>query len=333
MNKIDFVITWVDNTDQEWINNKNKFFTTDEKLDNRNIRYRDMECLKYWFRGVEKYAPWVNKIYFVTCGHYPEWLNFNCEKLVHVKHEDFIPKEYLPTFNSSMIELYLHKIPGISEQFVCFNDDMFITDYVSEKDFFVDGLPCENFSLEPIFPVYDDGYHIKLCRMMLIINKNFNFKKSIKDNFTKYINFKQGKYLIHHLPLLAYNYFAGFHNYHLPISHLKRTYFEVWEKEKEILIQTSKLKFRNNYLSINHWIFQYWNFASGVFYLRKYNFGKCININDKNTINLIIKRKYKVLCINDIGDNFDFEEAKKNIQQAFETNLNFISIFEKKDNE
>lgn len=333
MEKIDFVITWVDNTDIEWIESKNRYSNTNQKIDTRNIRYRDMECLKYWFRSVEKYAPWVNKIYFVTCGHYPEWLNLNCEKLVHVKHEDFIPKEYLPTFNSSMIELYFHKIPGISEQFVYFNDDMFITDYVSEKDFFYNGLPCENFTLEPIIPYYKDAYHFKLCNMVSIINNHFNFKQSFKNNLFKYINLKQGKYLLRHIPLLNYNYFVGFRQYHLPIAHLKETFETVWKLEKDILIQTSELKFRNNYLSVNNWIFQYWNFASGKFYLKKANFGKSLDINDKNVCKYIIEKKYKVLCINDVDKNFNFEEVKKNIQQAFESDLNFVSIFEKKDNE
>lgn len=69
-----------------------------------------MGYLKYWFRGVEKYAPWVHKIYFVTCGQKPDWLNENHDKLVLVNHEDYIPHEYLPTFSSHTIELNFHRI-------------------------------------------------------------------------------------------------------------------------------------------------------------------------------------------------------------------------------
>lgn len=42
-----------------------------KNIDNRVIRYRDWENLKYWFRGVETFAPWVNKVYFITYGHIP----------------------------------------------------------------------------------------------------------------------------------------------------------------------------------------------------------------------------------------------------------------------
>ena len=73
---IDFVMLWVDDTDPEWRKQRNLYSGKDEAMvDNREARYRDWDTLKYWFRGVEKFAPWVNKIYFVTCGHLPEWLN------------------------------------------------------------------------------------------------------------------------------------------------------------------------------------------------------------------------------------------------------------------
>ena len=99
---IDFVLLWVDDSDPEWRKLRKQYSPdSDFLVDDSEARYRDWETLKYWFRGVEKFAPWVNKIYFVTCGHVPSWLNLDAEKLVHVKHEDYIPKEYLPTFSSS----------------------------------------------------------------------------------------------------------------------------------------------------------------------------------------------------------------------------------------
>lgn len=330
-NKIDFVITWLDGTDEEWQKSKELYLKTNDskKVDTRNVRYRDIECLKYWFRAIEKYAPWVNHVYIVTCGHFPNWLNLNCDKVSLISHKDIIPEKYLPTFNSSMIELYLHKIPNISEQFVCFNDDMFITDYVKPEDFFKDNKPCDTMCLEPIFPRFKDGFHIKLSNMLYIINKNFNFNESLKYNWNKYINIKQGKYFFRNIKLINYNSFIGFHNFHIPVSHLKSTYEEVWNKERDVLIQTSELRFRDNYKSVNHWIFQYWNFASGRFYPRKSNFGKCVNLNDNRIIHFINKNKYKLLCINDCDDDFDFEKVKKDLISAFDKKLGKKSIFEK----
>lgn len=92
--------------------------------------------LQYWFRGVEKFAPWVNRIYFVTWGHIPSWLNLSHPKLKVVRHEEFIPTDYLPTFSSHPIELNLHRIKGLSERFVYFNDDTFLIRPVLQEDFF-----------------------------------------------------------------------------------------------------------------------------------------------------------------------------------------------------
>src|SRR5699024_690064 len=137
---IDFVICWVDGGDPDWLKEK-KRYSHDNNNDDRDIRYREWGIIKYWFRGVEKFAPWVNKIHFVTWGHTPSWLNVKHPKLNIVKHEDYIPSKYLPTFSSRPIELNLHRIKGLSEQFVFFNDDMFLLKPVKKEDFFKNGLP------------------------------------------------------------------------------------------------------------------------------------------------------------------------------------------------
>ena len=99
---IDFVLIWVDGNDPKWKKEYMKYAPTAQG-DKGEIRFRDWENLRYWFRGVEKFAPWVNKIHFVTCGHIPNWLNLNAPKLNFVKHSDYIPASYLPTFNSHTI--------------------------------------------------------------------------------------------------------------------------------------------------------------------------------------------------------------------------------------
>ena len=94
-NKIDFVILWVDDRDPKWIQERNIYSPQNTFLvDNSDARYRDWETLKYWFRGVEKFAPWIHKIYFITCGHIPQWLNLDAPKLKHVRHSDYMPKEF-----------------------------------------------------------------------------------------------------------------------------------------------------------------------------------------------------------------------------------------------
>jgi len=82
---------------------------------------------------VEQFAPWVRKIHFVTCGQKPEWLNADHPKLSLVNHSDYIPQQFLPTFNSSLIEIYLHRIPDLTEHFVYFNDD-FLSSTTSRRN-------------------------------------------------------------------------------------------------------------------------------------------------------------------------------------------------------
>jgi len=67
----------VDGNDPKWRADKEKYneFISKGDISNQENRYRDWDLLKYWFRGVKKYALWINKIHFVTYGHLPEWLD------------------------------------------------------------------------------------------------------------------------------------------------------------------------------------------------------------------------------------------------------------------
>ena len=95
MGKTDIVVCWVDDKDKEWRSQKKKYKLAEEGItdtsgvtDDSDYRYRDWDLLKFWFRGIEKYAPWVNRVFFVTCGQKPEWLNTEHPKLRLVNHED-----------------------------------------------------------------------------------------------------------------------------------------------------------------------------------------------------------------------------------------------------
>ena len=85
--KIDFVILWVDGSDPKWLDEKNKY---SNNQNNEINRFRDYETLNYLFRGIEEYASWVNKVFFITLGHLQKWLNTENKKLIIVKHEEFI---------------------------------------------------------------------------------------------------------------------------------------------------------------------------------------------------------------------------------------------------
>lgn len=143
MNKeypIDLVYLWVDGSDKNWFEKKQKYLQSENKsysteaLD--ECRTRDNDELKYSLRSVEKYLPWINKIYIVTDNQIPAWLDTDNPKIKVVFHQDFMPQEILPSFNASVIELYLHKIPNLSEYFLYANDDTFVNKELSPEFFF-----------------------------------------------------------------------------------------------------------------------------------------------------------------------------------------------------
>lgn len=339
-NKIDFVVTWVDGNDDVWREEKKKYEII-EKGDARDSRYREWDTLRYWFRGIEKFAPWVNKVFFVTCGHYPEWLNLHHEKLVHVSHKDFIPEKYLPTFSCRPIEFNLHKIPGLSEKFVYFNDDMYILRPVSESDFFKNDLPCDAAILDatsittkgrsnekiPLNSIYST-----LLYNTAVINGNFNKNRVIRENLSKWFSPHYGLSLIRTVLLLPWGEFTGFKSAHLPYSYLKSSFDEVWNYEEEALNQACSHRFRNNQ-DVSSRLISDWQLVTGKFAPRSNSIGKQFYINNSAENNeqvykIISGQKYKLICINDeySGDNFDQE--KKKMKKAFQTIFPEKSSFE-----
>ncbi len=326
-NKIDFIITWVDGSDIKWKEEKNKYSPDS----NDSIRFRDWDQLKYWFRGVEKYAPWVNKIYFITCGQKPSWLNEKNEKLVLINHHEYIPLEFLPTFSSHPIELNFHRIKELSDNFVYFNDDMFLINKVGENDFFRNNTPCDDYIEVPLTMIgNNDPFNYILANNMEIINKNFDKRNVYSKNRHKFFSYKYGlKNNLKTLLMLPNNYFSSFQVTHLPASFNKETFIKVWEREGDMMRKTCKNKFRSKD-DINQYIFKYWQYCTGNFFPRASSFGKSYIIANDNEeiIDVIINKKYKVICLND-NDKINFEKAKEEINTAFEKIFPEKSSFEK----
>jgi len=99
-------------------------------------RYRDSEELRYSLRSLVKNAPWIRRIYIVTDNQIPYWLNLENERVSVISHEEiFLNKSHLPVFSSPAIEANIHRIPGLSKQFIYFNDDVFLGSKTHPEDF------------------------------------------------------------------------------------------------------------------------------------------------------------------------------------------------------
>lgn len=138
--RVDAVITWVDGSDLAWRKKRAEFsgkHYIDEGLTTSNVegRFRDNGELRYLLRSLERFWPFHGNIFLVTDGQRPSFLG-NHPRVKLIDHKDFIEPQYLPTFSSRAIEASLHRIPGLSEHFVSFNDDVFLSRHISFEDFF-----------------------------------------------------------------------------------------------------------------------------------------------------------------------------------------------------
>ncbi|MBF1490981.1 MAG: Stealth CR1 domain-containing protein [Prevotella pallens] len=335
---IDFVIFWVDGSDIEW--QKKKAFYKGTPFQNIDARYRDWDILKYWFRAVEKYAPWVNHVYFVADNQRPEWLAWDNSKLSYVDHKDFIPHEYLPTFQANTIENNLHRIAGLSEYFVVFNDDMFINAPIEPEYYFKNALPCDA-PMEHLFtgPCYgkEDKWGISIMEFcdIHLVNAHFNRMHTVRDNFKAWYGSYLGfKYLLQSWIILLFNRidFQHFYTQHNEKAFLKSVYKEVWEKEPEILSE-SCTKFRES-VSVNNYLFRYWQLASNKFYPTKLRGKAMIPISECNMEKIhhnLFDPNIKSLCLNDsifCTDDY-YETAKMLLKKWFKEKFPFKSQFEK----
>ncbi len=304
MEKIDFVITWLDSSDPEW--QKQYELYKDVKGDKGKGRFREMNIFQYWFRSVERYTPWVNKVFLITNGKFPDWINKDNPKLVLVKHEDYIPNEYLPTFNSCTIELHMHRIKGLSEHFVYFNDDMILNGPINPDYYFKNGFPCDR-NKETCFnvPIYTHIERFNIYMSMLsnigIVNGHFNRWETVKKSPWRWFGPHLGlEGLVMSCVLMKQRLFVGFSNFHIEQAYLKSTFEDVWDKEPEYL-SASCTRFREDVIA-NPYVFRYWQFAMNKFYPKKRRFAT-YHLTDRNSLACIerdLNNTHIVsICLND----------------------------------
>lgn len=332
---IDIILPWVDDSDPEW-KAQRALYSDDvaDGFDSSDARYRDWGLLRYLFRGIDSFAPWVRKVHFVTWGHLPEWLDTSYEKLNVVNHKDFIPEKYLPTFSATSIEWNIYRIEELSEKFVYFNDDTLLLAPVTPEDFFHDGLPCASPVLEP-FRVSKGDWFYTPATNCAILNDHFSLKQCVKKNPLKWINPCYGfKGNLSTLLMLAYPFVYGFFCAHLPNAFLKSTFREVWEAEPELLDKTCSHKFREN-TDPNQWLVEQWQYMKGDFSPRSAKFGKAFQLGEcldriPEISDYIVRARGKMVCLNDMGlTSEDSERLAAHFRECFEMILPNKCAFER----
>lgn len=199
---IDIVYTWVDNQDLVW---QEKYHFHKKQYQDNNIsvgrfaldtaRFENNNELYYSIHSVKQNLTWIRNIYLVTDGQYPTWLH-EFDNIFVIHHHEIIDSAYLPTFNSHVIEAHLHKIPNLSENFLYFNDDVFVAKPLPPSHFFqANGLASLFISAKKISDIQKRGLntatlnasisgkqllesHYDICIDNMLVHTYFPLKKT-----------------------------------------------------------------------------------------------------------------------------------------------------------
>lgn len=303
MFKTDIVYTWVDDKDASWLEKKSKYDSSSSKLNKDatdECRFFNNDELKYSLRSIEKYAPWINKIFIVVDNQKPSWLNLDNEKIRLVDHREIIPSNKLPLFNSCAIENSICDIKDLSEYFIYANDDMLFWDSVDFEFFFKDGKPV---------------YYLDKK-----INKFKNYKHIY--GYTIYRAYKLAKESL----CVDVPYFP----YHNIDPYRKSLFLECKEKFKNEFNQTLNNRFRD-FSDMQRMIISYYSFFKGEaifkntglnfidkYIKRKSKVAQYYTISSKTT-EKIKNSKAKLMCINDSRKttNKDREKIKEILENKF----------------
>ncbi|MEU6367886.1 stealth conserved region 3 domain-containing protein [Streptomyces sp. NPDC046931] len=170
---VDAVYTWVNGADLAWLERKNAVLAAmgldTEDAATSAARFRDRDELRYSLRSIDMYAPWIRHIYIVTDRQVPHWLDLGHPRVRVVDHtEIFGDQGALPTYNSHAIESRLHRIEGLAEHFLYFNDDVFLGRTVRPDMFFLANGQAKHFmspTAVPMAPVStEDEFNISAAK-------------------------------------------------------------------------------------------------------------------------------------------------------------------------
>ncbi|QPZ37477.1 Stealth CR1 domain-containing protein [Paramicrobacterium chengjingii] len=327
---VDVVVTWVDDSDASWRNDRDRIRggTSQDVERNTPERYRDWGALRYFFRALEQNCSWARYIHFVTVNPVPVWVNKEHPKLRVVHHRDFIPEGFLPTFNSRAIEVHLHKIPDLSENFIYVNDDTYITRKIGKEHFFPKQKPAA-MAISNALSIGDNISHAILNNIR-VINNHFDKKRVILRSPFKWLNPTYGVKIFQNVALLPWPKFTGFHISHLPQALRKSTMRKVWDVEHLLLEETANSRFRQ-FTDLNPYLFTYWDICTGQFTpVSPTRYGRYFQIGQSSVQKMtrsIAEGRIPIICIND-GESSSFASDRNQILGALARRFPTQSSFE-----
>lgn len=242
---IDFVVTWVDGDDPDWRADRQRALNgtlAPPSSEETTSRFRSWDTFRHWFRAVERYAPWVNRIHVVTSGQRPKWLDVNHPRINLVPHADIIPPANLPTFNSHAIEAHLVLIPGLSEKFVYFNDDMFLVSPVTPEFFFPRGKPY-GVAVFDALSVNNVHAHA-LLNSSAALSRMHSYRTHVLRNAGAWFTPRYGRDVVRNLGTLPWARILPLVSPHLPTAHTRSAVTAAFAAVADDIARTSAAQFR-----------------------------------------------------------------------------------------
>ena len=293
---MDIVITYVNGNDPVWKRDYEKY----TNVPVMEKRFRDWGTLKYLLRGIEVNMPFIRNVYLVVShmSQVPEWAD--TDNLHIVLHKDIIPEEHLPTFNCNPIEMHLHRIEGLDEEFLYFNDDMFPVNTCAPEDFFRDGKAVIGFSRHFL----TTGMYKKLCR-----NSDHVARKAL--------GMKPG--------------FFFMRPQHICSPMLKSVCEELYSKVTPEIIHTSSSRIRNEDNLCQYLFLDYMYYRNLIVPEKISNKHFSVAIASADKLDSFLRKPYRnLVCINDVRlSEKRYEMLHDAIIMAFESKFPDKSRFEK----
>lgn len=287
--QIDLVYLWVDGDDPAWLEKKSKYtnITYDNSETHNKGRYQDNDELKYSLRSAHQFVPWIRKIFIVTDNQKPLWLNTNHPKIQVVDHREIFPEGILPCYNSSVIEYFLYKIPGLSERFLFSNDDMFF-----------------NAPLTPEFFFGKDGYPILRLKQTRTPKLTYFLKSLRKKGVGQYAD------MVHRSALLVEEKFGTFYSgvpHHNIDSYCKSDYQKAVEEVFAEEVNASQVHRVRTQGDLHRSAFSLYALSQGrahMEYVNRYTSSRILL--HKHDFNAFLKKyQPKLFCVNDSQRNSD----------------------------
>ena len=270
----------------------------------RNVRYRSWQTEELLVRCCLKFMPWLNRIHLLLASEtqVQPWMHqliIDNGKLKIVFHRDFIPAQYLPTFNVNTIEMWLHRIPDLSEYFIYSNDDFFPLSPLQPEDFFQQrvGAPRDNDITTLRHNNKEDGALLPCQRLA---ERPYPTSPNIFHKFVK-----------NGLDMVAADWGAKFGKTWLRTGHsmqpmLRSTVEHVCTKHADRILQSFTLKREPK--NFNQYIFPFWQHLSGQYIdhvpPRRYVGPK---VATRDVADILRDQNVGIVCLNDNGGIKDWE--------------------------